>query len=103
MKEKRRQHQTSRRKRTKTRKQLPTQQQQQSGASKAGIKRIARRAGVLQITQEVYGAANQLSRQHLDQVLRRIILYAQANGRKTVLTGDVELALQLENRTILSW
>uniref|UniRef100_A0A6B2LUB4 Histone H4 n=1 Tax=Arcella intermedia TaxID=1963864 RepID=A0A6B2LUB4_9EUKA len=67
------------------------------GITKPAIRRLARRGGVLRIGGVLYEEVRIVLKEFLEKVISKAVLYTEHCRRKTVLVGDVNRALKLEN------
>jgi histone H4 len=62
--------------------------------SKGSIRRLARRGGVVRMDTGVYDTVRKELRSYLTKVIRKTIIYAENDKRKTIFARDVVYALK---------
>ena len=70
------------------------------GISKADIRRLARRGGVVRISNSAYQEVREVLRTFLHRIMHTAIIYAEYGRRKTVTVHDVIHSLKREGRTL---
>lgn len=70
------------------------------GISKADIRRLARRGGVVRISSSAYQEVREVLRIYLHRIMHTAIIYAEYGRRKTVTVHDVIHSLKREGRTL---
>lgn len=70
------------------------------GIEKAGIRKLARRAGVKRVSGNIYAAARQVSQDFLNAILHDAISYVEHGRRKTVTVRDILAALERNGRKL---
>ncbi|EPB74983.1 core histone H2A/H2B/H3/H4 [Ancylostoma ceylanicum] len=70
------------------------------GITKPAIRRLARRAGVKRISENVYWETRYVLRQFLEKVIRDAVMYCEHAKRKTVTVMDVVYAVKRRGYTL---
>lgn len=68
------------------------------GITKPALGRVARRAGVKQVSRPVYEEARAALNAFLTKIVQDCTLYAEHGHRKTIVASDVEMALNRNGR-----
>jgi len=74
-----------------------------NGISKPALRRLARRAGVKRMAQEIYPEARILLKNFLDDTISNAVAYMEHSRRKTVTVDDVLHALKRNGRTLYGY
>ncbi len=72
-----------------------------SMASNAGVRKLARRAGVKRITKLVYYEAKGNMHKFVEEAVRRALIFCDSARRKTILSKDVFAALKGMGHTMV--
>lgn len=70
------------------------------GISKTSIRRLARRGGVMRLSNLVHEEARRLLKIFLEKVIRDALVYMEHAHRRTVTAMDIVYALKHQGRTL---
>ena len=75
----------------------------QAGASRGGIRRLARRGGVKRIASNTYEEVRQVMRSFLERVVVGAVAFTDYAKRKTVTSADVVYSLKKQGRVLYGY
>jgi histone H4 len=70
------------------------------GVTQPALRRLARRGGVKRISGLIYEESRGCLKQYLTGVLKDAVTYSEHGRRKTVMTGDILLALKRQGHNL---
>jgi len=73
------------------------------GASRGGIRKLARRGGVKRIAGSIYDEVRTVLKSFLERVVAGAVAYTEYAKRKTVTAGDVVYSLKKQGRTLYGY